>query len=81
MDYERAPAVFDWRDLEAVRNTFCAPSSSPTEICLRLRPRRRSRHFIVTALMLLMPIGMVLRCLYTKLRHYPRTSKQFCCRR
>jgi len=67
VDWVRPPAVFEWNDLEAVRNTFDTRKATPTEICLRLRPRRRSRHFIVTAVMLLTPVGGVMRYLYDQI--------------
>lgn len=67
MDFVRPPAVFDWSDLEAVRNAFDTRAATPTEICLRLRPRRKSRHFVVTAVLLLTPIGGVIRYLYNQI--------------
>ena len=67
MDFVRPPAVFEWNDLEAVRNSFDTREATPTEICLRLRPRRRSRHFIVTGVMLLTPVGGVMRYLYDQI--------------
>ena len=75
MDWVRPPAVFEWNDLEAVRNSFDTREATPTEICLRLRPRRRSRHFIVSAIGAILAVGFTMRFQYDQIAQAPDVAQ------
>jgi hypothetical protein len=69
------PAVFEWNDLEAVRNTFDTHDATPTEICLRLRPRRRSRHIVISAIGAILAVGFTMRFQYDQIAQAPDVAQ------
>jgi hypothetical protein len=75
MDLVLPPAVFDWNDLEAVRNTFATRIATPTEICLRLRPRRRSWHIVIGAIQAILAVGFTMRFQYDQIAQAPDVAQ------
>jgi len=75
VDFVRPPAVFDWNDLEAVRNTFDTRNATPTEICLRLRPQRRSRHIVISAIGAILAVGFTMRFQYDQIAQAPDVAQ------
>jgi len=75
MDFVRPPAVFDWNDLETVRNTFHTRDATPTEICLRLRPQRRSWHIVVGAIQTVLAVGLLMRFQYDQIAQAPDVAQ------
>jgi hypothetical protein len=45
-----APATFSDSDLRAIKRTFYTRKATPEEVCLLLRPRKRSWHTVLTGL-------------------------------
>ena len=75
MDFVRAPAVFLWQDVEAVNNAFHASKATPLEVCLRLRPRRRSRHMVISAIGAILAVGFTMRFQYDQIAQAPDVAQ------
>jgi hypothetical protein len=69
------PAVFEWRDVQAIADTFCAKKATPLEIVLRLGPKRRSKHFLVSAILLFTPVGFVIKSFYDQIDRAAEAAK------